>query len=520
VAVKLEGDVIDNGRPVKVTPVIRRVEVAEEDAASRVLTRLVPAFVISGAIHVVAIGVVLLFVSGPKDASAKQRSDELVTTQVEEPKEDEKNLTNEDVGFDPDLAAATNAEREETVNVEAPKTDDPVGLPEQTQDVAPLTQMAGFGQELKGGAIGDLNPTGEQMAGVGGGAGAFTTPGMLGRSGATKDKLLKAGGGNALSEAAVAAGLAWLARVQEKDGGWKFDGQSKDRVAATGMALLPFLAAGETHKYGTRYKQTVEKGLNWLTSRTSANGVSGTNSMYSIAIACVALNEAAGMTKDPAVKTKATALTGYIVKAQSRNGSWGYTANTDGDTSIVGWQIQALASARLAEIKFDKDKVYKEANKFLDSVSTDSGAKYGYRERGASQSLTPVGLLSKYYMGEMNPRHPAFARGVDFLKQYPPRKEFWDMYYYYYATQVVHFFEGPDWHKFWNPKIRDLLIELQYKGGDEAKKGSWDKDSGFIGGACGRLGTTCLALLTLEVYYRHLPLYKRDSGGLADLERQ
>jgi hypothetical protein len=93
------------------------------------------------------------------------------------------------------------------------------------------------------------------------------------------------------------------------------------------------------------------------------------------------------------------------------------------------------------------------------------------------------------------------------------------MYYYYYATQVVHFYEGPDWHKFWNPKMRDLLIDLQRKGGGNDLLGSWDKDQGFIGSSCGRLGTTCLALLTLEVYYRHLPLYKRDSGGLAEIER-
>ena len=92
------------------------------------------------------------------------------------------------------------------------------------------------------------------------------------------------------------------------------------------------------------------------------------------------------------------------------------------------------------------------------------------------------------------------------------------MYYYYYATQVIHFYEGPDWHKFWNPKMRDLLVELQRKG-DASINGSWDKDGGFIGQQCGRLGTTALALLTLEVYYRHLPLYKRDSGGLADLEK-
>jgi hypothetical protein len=92
------------------------------------------------------------------------------------------------------------------------------------------------------------------------------------------------------------------------------------------------------------------------------------------------------------------------------------------------------------------------------------------------------------------------------------------MYYYYYATQVVHFADGPDWHKFWNPRMRNMLVELQRKG-DESIDGSWDKDQGFIGSACGRLGTTCLALLTLEVYYRHLPLYKRDGAGLMELER-
>ena len=67
-------------------------------------------------------------------------------------------------------------------------------------------------------------------------------------------------------------------------------------------------------------------------------------------------------------------------------------------------------------------------------------------------------------MGEMSPRHPAYGRGVDFLKQFPPQKGYFDMYYYYYATQVVHFYEGPDWHKFWNPKMRDLLIDLQRQG--------------------------------------------------------
>jgi len=342
----------------KGAPVIRQVEVAGEDMGSRVLNRHIPAWVISGAIHVVVIGFLVIFMSGEKEIAAN--TNDLVTTQVEEPKEDDKNLTNEELGLDPTLAAATDAKREEAVNVDAQATEEPVGLPDQPNEIAPMTAVAGLSQTLDaGGSPTDLSNTGMMAQGPGGGGAAFSVPGMSGRSGATKDKMLKSGGGNSESEAAVARGLAWLARKQLKDGSWEFDGSSKDKIASTGLALLPFLAAGETHKFGTKYKDTVKRGLDWLMSRIgSGGGFAGSNNMYSVGIATVALCEAAGMTKDPNVKAKATAAVGYIAGAQGRNGSWGYSgpAPTEGDTSIVGWQVQALASAKLAEIKFERTR--------------------------------------------------------------------------------------------------------------------------------------------------------------------
>ena len=94
------------------------------------------------------------------------------------------------------------------------------------------------------------------------------------------------------------------------------------------------------------------------------------------------------------------------------------------------------------------------------------------------------------------------------------------MYYYYYATQVVHFFEGPEWHKEWNPKMRDMLVELQVAAGQGGERRELGPGRATLDRRhCGRLGTTCMSLLTLEVYYRHLPLYKRDNGGLQELER-
>ena len=154
--------------------VIRRTEVAEEDAGQRVLNRHVPAWVISGAVHVVVIGMAVLFMSGPEDAAAN--TNDLVTTQVEEPKEDDNNLTNEDVGFDADLPAATDSKLEETRQRRRP------GQPERIGRAAGPAVRDGpadggrRGQRPRGpGSTPTLtDDTGSVAAGVGGGGGAFT----------------------------------------------------------------------------------------------------------------------------------------------------------------------------------------------------------------------------------------------------------------------------------------------------------------------------------------------------------
>ncbi len=95
-----------------------------------------------------------------------------------------------------------------------------------------------------------------------------------GRTGAAKAKLIQDGGGNEASERAVSLGLAWLAKQQKKDGSWEYDiGQKEHNAAATAMALLPFLAAGETHTDAkAQYKDVVKKGLDWLVKNCPAAG--------------------------------------------------------------------------------------------------------------------------------------------------------------------------------------------------------------------------------------------------------
>jgi hypothetical protein len=524
----------ENGRPPKGerAPVIRRVVINDEDTASRVLNRYVPAWIISGGIHVVVIGAMVLF--WKMDATKGSDADDakIVATKIEEKDAPQENFQNEALGLDAELASATNSPREEMEVIEGPTVaDEPIGAPnEQMEQPTQTFAPPGLGpSDLLKGSNADLSDKGMGLQGEMGG-GKFTAPGMKGRSGATKERLLREGGGNTETEAAVARALAWLAKQQKTDGRWSFgDGLKGDEVAATGLALLPFLAAGYTHKAPPafekdkkdrkEYTALVTKGLAWLSAKQMANGSfvqKDVTTNYSQGIVTMVFCEVYAMTKDPNIKDRAQKGLNYIVAVQEKEGGWGYQPKQTAsqDTSIVGWQIQALRSGQIAELNVPDAAVTK-ANDWLIGVSSEKESKYGYgSKQNPTVTLSAVGLLCRQYIKNWGPNNPSLALGVEYLKTAPPDMSRWDLYYYYYATQVMHFFEGKVWFEFWNPAMRKVLLDRQVKGG--ANGGSWDADNQLFGKSTGRLGATCLACLTLEVYYRHLPAYKRGTQASLD----
>lgn len=355
--------------------------------------------------------------------------------------------------------------------------------------------------------------------------------GFEGRTKEGKARLLKEFGGSVEGEEAVMLGLAWLVQVQKPAGNWEYDGgpHRNDHAAATGMAVLAFTGAGQSHKEG-RYKQAVQAGVDWLAKDVDMS--QGPNrgrfrtvtNMYSQGIASLALLEAYGMTRDPALKSAAQGVVNFIQKAQGPRGSWGYQPGTDNDTSIVGWQLQALHAAKLAPDLVVDQKVIDKALAFLDFVSPGQvKSTYGYDNPNQAQhatSRTAIGLLCRYYMNGWRADTPAFAQGAKGLMRKavtPASGRGLDLYYYYYATQVVRFYGGDDW-KTWNEGpagtdgkrkggLADVMLGLQVK--TPTNRGSWDPNidpNGLsFGPQCGRLGTTCMCLLTLEVYYRYTP---------------
>lgn len=517
--------------------VIRRVESAAETAHERLIKKHLPAWVISGAINIGLVASLLLI---PQTPPVKATDKVISTSITKEESPPETNLVTEDPGLQSNLdAALPELQRVEEKTVDAAVNDDNIGQPKVPENDSTGLSLPGLTPDLLGNTPGAKGDLGQVMSGFGGKEGQ-SFHAFPGRSGATKSLLIKKGGGNEASERAVARGLAWLAKQQLANGSWIFDvtGETKKEViAATGMALLPFLAAGETHKSGQRYQKTVRSGLEFLirscpVAGPNAGKFTGAGNMYAQAIGAVALCEAYGMTRDKALLLPTCqAAINYIQRGQAGNGSWGYQAGSAGDTSIVGWQIQALQAARLSkDIVVDK-RVIDNAIRFLNLASKGSRkSMYGYTDNSGAQpgtALTAVGLLCRYYIDGWGPDNGGMAEGVQGLMKRAPNpdgtaKAVPDMYFYYYATQVVHFFEGEEW-KQWNEGtkqkdgtrkggMRDLLIATQVtKPG--SNEGSWDPENGFIGRQCGRVGTTALCLLTLEVYYRHLPLTKRSSTG-------
>jgi len=261
----------ENGKPSRsaLAPVIRRLEVAEEDGKTRLLKRQVPAVVLSGFIHVVLVGGFLLYFKYfVKEADAKddKSRDAPVVTKIDEEKVKDVDLTEPDRGLDSDLTPAVDVDREIDINVDSPVVDNEnAGLPNQEKDFASQTAILGNQTNVVAdpGSMNAATETGVIGVGQLGSGSNLSLPGLQGRSGATKEKLLRTGGGNDETEAAVGRALVWLAKQQNPSGYWEFDGGSKgDRAAATGLCLLPFLAACETHSRESATRRTSARASN------------------------------------------------------------------------------------------------------------------------------------------------------------------------------------------------------------------------------------------------------------------
>ncbi len=348
-------------------------------------------------------------------------------------------------------------------------------------------------------------------------------------------------GGDESTEASVEAGLRWLTLNQESDGSWnaarhnagretrtmerdRAGTGSKADTAMTGLSLLAFLGAGYTHAEGT-YKTQVEAGLRFLLDSQMPSGdlaglkqIGNTSDvyyarMYSHGMAALALAEAYAMTGDRRLVEPIQKALGYTLQAQNRRtGGWRYQAfsvDDPGDTSQFGWQAMALLSSQNGGFTLPIDTM-PQMHGFISRVSVGRfGGLAVYRPIPGQQptrAMTAEALALRLMLKQ--PTSPeAIGEAKQFLLQELPGMGEENLYYWYYASIALFQLQDEAWLT-WNQAMKSQILKSQITSGHDG--GSWNPTCIWAGYG-GRVYSTTMSCLCLEVYYRYLPIYRAQS---------
>lgn len=386
----------------------------------------------------------------------------------------------------------------------------PTIAPTVSNNLAEKVAAAPATSAIKAGAMGNLPAT---MAARG-----------SGKRGAT----MAQNGGKEASEQAVMNALRWLQKVQNPDGTW--GGGSKG--AMTGLAMLCYLGHGETPTTSREFGIVTNNGINaMITGGTKSEGrmtfkgpfvgveKPPSPPAYEHGIGTYALGEAYTMTKDERIPPVLNKAIDIILKGQGPDGGWvyGFTKATPSDTSVSGWQIQALKAYHLTGLPNDAIEPALEASiKNLERVFDPKDGSFGYkRPNEHHKTLTGVGVLCKlFWQGKPDKMARDGLKNIESKDVKYATKDA-NLYAWYYDTQACFQAQGGAWEK-WNRGFQDEIVKNQ------SPDGSWPPTGGTeIGGMNdptrldAQIYRTTLCALMLEVYYRYLPTGKSGSGPAA-----
>ncbi|MBI3099676.1 MAG: terpene cyclase/mutase family protein [Planctomycetes bacterium] len=532
------------------TPQYSRLEGFKFDDWMQEQVQRTPWWAISLAVHLLVIAI-FMAVTIDSDAGAQESP---ITVVVSPPKKEE-------IKIEPirDVIEQKKIDTDEVVVQDPVLKDAEVDDHNETDNDEPYEQNKGDSMDFNS----DKNQKSNQWndsIGVGGGAGGS----FGGRLGGNKNRKVKGGGGSEKTESAVMAGLKWLARHQNPDGAWSttnFSANCKTSICEgkgagandaglTGLALLAFLGAGYTHVSRETYKDpylereicfgdVVKNGIRWLIKNQDSDGCFGGQSggkyMYNHAIGALAMAEAYGLTESMLFKEPAQKGIDFTLAAQNPYKGWRYAKRCgDNDTSVVGWCVMALKSANLSNLAVSQAG-FDGAKAWIQEVTDDTYYKAGYTAKGTGlvvtpenegyaphEALTAVAMMCRMFI-DHDKTDPALEGGgkilVDDLPAWDPGAKKIDFYYWYYGSLALYQYDGPNGQYWttWNKAMINALVPNQRTPKDNCADGSWDSDTkngigrwAFEGG---RVYTTAINTLTLEIYYRYESAFGSASRG-------
>ncbi|MEM7457637.1 MAG: prenyltransferase/squalene oxidase repeat-containing protein, partial [Planctomycetota bacterium] len=341
-------------------------------------------------------------------------------------------------------------------------------------------------------------------------------------------------GGSIETERAVNDALEWLQSSQEADGSWnprRWGGGQEPRVyghdrqgagssadtGITALATLAFMAAGHNHLEDGPYRETVQKGLEYLIRKQTTDGNLAGEAllfarMYCHSMSLLALSEGLALTGDQRLLPAVQIGVDYLVRAQNTfDGGWRYQPGDRGDMSQFGWQVLALRSAATGGAYVPEETTGR-MKLFLEKCTSGPGNGLGsYRpDQQVSTTMTAEALVCRFFLVEEVDeltRETAMSRVLNEV----PSADHVNLYYWYYGTMAAYQSGGSSWDR-WNQALKRALLTTQEREG--SNMGSW-APVGVWAPYGGRVYSTAMAALCLEVYYRYLPVYETNDPGEA-----
>jgi hypothetical protein len=497
-----------------------------------------PWYMLSLAIHGLIFGIGLLFATG--EPPPPPQSQLTVASTTDEKIEEELPETEEET---------EEIHAQETVVQDPVIKDAEVSDHVETDNDLPFHESFGAGEGISDAPF--EGPANNGLIGIGGGAGGA----FKGRGG-SKD-LRTGGGGRKKADDAVEHALRWLAAHQSPDGGWEaagFDrwcdgkpaeeGKRPDGLGkqmydpgVTGLALCAFLGAGYTNRGTHAFAKVVSKGLRYLKNIQDPEGCFGPRAtqhfIYNHATASLAMVEAYGMTESPIFKGSAQKALDFIALSRNPYYAWRYGVKPgDNDTSVTGWMMMALKSAKLinedaksrgkdAPLTIDEE-AFEGVKAWVEKMTDKDYGRVGYIQAGSgparpqelvdrfptdkSESMTAAGVLARIFIGEDPKKSEMITKGAALMQKLLPT---WnetdgsiDMYYWYYATLAMYQVGGKSWED-WNKAMQTSIVANQRMDTEYCQyKGSWNPIDPW-GPDGGRVYSTAILAMCLEVYYRY-----------------
>lgn len=302
---------------------------------------------------------------------------------------------------------------------------------------------------------------------------------------------------------AVEKGLDFLAKRQSADGSFGAGGYAKN-VGVVGLIATAFLSHGDMPGRG-RFGGVVTKCLKYVLANAKQNGFinaadfAGYGPMYGHGFASLFLAETYGMTEDRSLRSALSRAIQLSIDCQNKEGGWRYQAErNESDLSVTICQIMALRAARNAGFVVPSETIDRGLSYVRKCQNANGGFVYQLALGGESEFPRSAGAAAALYGAGLN-EGPEIDAALGYLKKSlegaarDPKTGHF-WYGHYYAAQALRRAGGEDWPK-WYATIRDVILPLQQS------DGSWSDEIGAE-------YATAMACHFLQMPATYLPLFQ------------